>query len=68
MSPERLKRQDKSDKSDMWAIGIIIYYILTNAFPFNGSSENVLYDQIMNLDLNFESLRNLYSSSLVDLL
>ena len=41
MAPEVLKGDEKSicDKSDIWSLGIIIYYLLFNEYPYNDINE-----------------------------
>ena len=36
MPPEVLENGNISDKSDIWSLGIIIYYLLFNEYPFIG--------------------------------
>ncbi len=60
-APEILKGDFISKKSDLWSLGIIIYYMLFKEYPFNGKTENeILTDMnsnkklkiIQNKDLN----------------
>ena len=39
MPPEVLENGNISDKSDIWSLGIIIYYLLFNEYPFIGKTE-----------------------------
>ena len=39
MAPEVLENSKVSDKSDIWSLGIIIYYLLFNEYPYNGKTE-----------------------------
>ena len=52
MSPEQIKgRVDFLDpRSDIWALGVMLYEVLTNKLPFNGKSTKALTDQICELD------------------
>ncbi len=36
MAPEVLKREIISSKSDIWSLGIIIYYLYFKEYPYNG--------------------------------
>ena len=38
-SPEALKGDFISNKSDIWSLGIIIYYMYFKEYPYNGNSE-----------------------------
>lgn len=40
MSPEALKRNEYSYKSDIWAIGIIVYEMLTGDTPWQAENED----------------------------
>ena len=39
MAPELLKGEFISEKSDIWSLGIIIYYMLFKKYPYNGNTE-----------------------------
>ena len=47
MSPEMLNGES-CPKSDIWAVGIIVYYMLTGNYPF--TLDNNLYENIKNKD------------------
>ena len=47
MSPEILKGENYTFKSDIWSLGIIIYFMLNKEYPYNGKNEILLYDDIM---------------------
>lgn len=36
VSPERIKGNPNSDKEDIWALGVVMYYLATFDFPFKG--------------------------------
>ena len=39
MAPEVLEKGKFSDKSDIWSLGVIIYYLSFNEYPYNGITE-----------------------------
>ena len=46
MSPEILNNEKDLSKSDLWSIGIIIYYLYFNEYPYNGNNEYMLFKDI----------------------
>ena len=44
MSPEIVRKHEYDGKPvDMWALGVLLYVMLTGTFPFRGVSEQDLY-------------------------
>lgn len=56
MSPELIMKKDVLDykKTDSWALGVILYYMLNKKFPFTGNKETELMLSVVgaNPDLN----------------
>ena len=46
LSPEELEKGKNSIKSDIWSLGIIIYYMLFNEYPYDGHTEFQLNNDI----------------------
>ena len=47
MCPEIIRRQGYDGKPvDMWALGVLLYIMLTGIPPFRGQSEKELFDKI----------------------
>ncbi|CAD8052207.1 unnamed protein product [Paramecium primaurelia] len=53
MSPQLLKEEQYTTKSDIWSFGIILYQIIFNTLPWVGKSENDLVQQIINVPITF---------------
>lgn len=53
VSPEMLKSREASNKSDLWALGVIVYQMLTNVMPFDAPNEYLIYKKIESLDYKF---------------
>ena len=45
-SPEILNDNIYSNKTDLWSLGIIIYYLIFKEFPFKGNSNFLLFNNI----------------------
>ena len=43
ISPERLKGQPSDGRADIWAIGIVLYQMLTGVLPFGGEDISALH-------------------------
>ena len=65
MSPEILKGQTNliSSKSDIWSLGIIIYYLYFKEYPYNGGEYNI----IKQIEQN-KKLKNINNKELDDLI
>lgn len=47
MAPEIVvKREYKGPSADIWALGVLLYVILTGIFPFKGHTDKELYQKI----------------------
>ena len=46
-APELIKHTSISTKSDIWSLGIIIYYLLFREYPYNGKTEVELFQDII---------------------
>ena len=66
MAPEVLKGQNDliCSKSDIWSLGIIIYYMLFKEYPYNGINE---YQIIQNIESN-KKLKEINNKELDDLI
>jgi len=48
MSPEQLKGGDVDHRSDIWALGVVLYEMITGETPFRGEYEQAMSYSIMN--------------------
>ncbi len=48
MAPEVLEKNSYSEKSDIWSLGVTIYYMLFRDYPFQGDTEMMLFNNIKN--------------------
>lgn len=53
MSPEALKGYKVTFVADFWALGVVIYELITDFPPFNASSVAEVFDNITNCKLNW---------------
>ena len=69
ISPELCKDQPYNDKSDVWALGCVLYELCTLNHPFEGGTQVEIYEKIMKE--KFKAISSEYSNELkkmVDLL
>ena len=58
LAPEQIQGQPQDARSDQFALGIVLYQMLTGARPFDGSSLGAVCAQILNADPEPPSRRN----------
>ena len=46
MSPEQLKGEETTPRSDLYSVGVLLYHCLTGSPPFSGSARSVALQQI----------------------
>ena len=66
LSPEICQEKPYNDKSDVWALGCILYELCTFKHPFDAKSQGALILKIMNNTP--ESINNNYSNELKNLI
>ena len=52
MSPECIKDEKINDKSDIWSLGIVIYYLLFQNYPYDGTQYEIMKQIESNKQLN----------------
>ena len=65
LAPEVLLKSRYSFKSDIWSLGIIIYYMCFKEYPFNGINSNLIMEDIKK---NINSLKSTNNPLLDDLI
>jgi calcium-dependent protein kinase len=53
MAPEVIKHSDYNKKYDLWSCGVIMYYLLFGELPFQGTTEEEIFDKIKNSPITF---------------
>ena len=53
-APEILNDKCFDEKSDLWSLGVIIYILLFQKYPFDGETEEDLLEQINNNENNLK--------------
>jgi serine/threonine-protein kinase len=50
MSPEQIQGQEADARSDIFALGVVMYELLSGVLPFNGGHEAAVMYEIVNVD------------------
>ncbi len=66
VSPEMLKDNVALPASDLWALGCIIFKMLTGDVPFNGASDYKTFQMILERDLKFPDSMSDAAKDLID--
>ena len=53
VSPEILKDEECNEGADLWALGCIIYQLLTAAHPFKADSEYLIFQKILKREFEY---------------
>ena len=53
MAPEKLFNKPLEEKSDIWSVGVMTYYMLAGYPPFWSDNENKLFHKIKTCDYEF---------------
>ena len=64
-SPELLIGEDYDYKVDLWSIGIILYRLYFNEFPFNGETQAAIYNDIKKKKNFIQCQENYYFNDLL---
>lgn len=65
VSPEMLKESSSSYSSDLWALGCVIYQMISGRMPFRGATEHLIFQKILNLDYQYPDGFDLSAKDLV---
>jgi len=52
-------------KSDMWSIGVMMYYDLTGTYPYDGYSVFEIFRQIQTKSINFDIIKDITAKDLI---
>jgi calcium-dependent protein kinase len=53
MAPEKLYNKPLEEKSDMWSVGVMAYFMLAGYPPFWANDESKLFEKIKTCDYDF---------------
>ena len=53
MAPEVIKKK-YDQKCDIWSLGVILYMMMSGKAPFNGKTDDIIFDNILKGEFSFE--------------
>jgi len=62
IAPEILKNNMGGKPCDIWALGVVIYVLLTNFYPFEEEGLEDLYNSILNDAIDLKYIPNIYKN------
>ena len=68
MGPEVIKGEKHDQSLDWWSLGVIVYELLTSIPPFNDSSEEKIFDNIVNLRITWPPIGKLITTPIIKLI
>eukprot|EP01017_Pseudomicrothorax_dubius_P050048 TRINITY_DN9408_c0_g2_i3.p1 TRINITY_DN9408_c0_g2~~TRINITY_DN9408_c0_g2_i3.p1 ORF type:complete len:325 (-),score=28.74 TRINITY_DN9408_c0_g2_i3:161-1135(-) len=66
VAPEQLERGETGPASDLWALGCILFQMITGELPFDGDDDYGIYTQILKGTLTFPSDINHDAKDLIE--
>ena len=64
-APEILEGNNYDNKVDLWSIGVILYKLYFNEYPFNGETQVAIFNDIMSKKKLKKSDENIYFNDLI---
>ena len=64
-APELLKKEDYNKKSDLWSLGVIIYFLYFNQYPYEGKSNSEILSEIKKGQSKLKKSGNKYLDDLI---
>lgn len=65
LAPEVIKQTGHDKSVDIWCIGALIFELLTGRCPFNGQTDNILYENILKNKMDWPKDINLEAKNLI---